>query len=261
MSQNLILGRGKAYFDLYAPGTQNTTGRRYLGNSPELAIDIATTQLDHYSSDQGLKIKDDSVILQLDRKGTFKTDEISNENMQLFLIGTFQTQTQTSGTASTSTMLAAKLDRYYQIGVTTGNPSGVRNISAVVVKDDAVTPHTYVLNTDYTVDLTLGLLYIVPTAGSFVDGTTNIVVTYNTAATTRQQVQTTAIAAIDGAFSFISYNPKGVQRDYYMPYVRMTPNGAFALKGDVWQEISFNLEILLKDPSMSHIYVDGRPLT
>jgi len=260
-SQNLILGRGKVYFDIYGADGVTLTGRRYIGNTPEMQLDITATQLAHYSMDAGLKVKDDNVILELDRKGTFKTDEVSDANMSLFLIGQLQTQVQTLSASATSAILLAKKDRYYQLGVTPGNPSGVRNVTVASVATTASTPVPLVVNVDYTIDGPLGLLYILPTSTVVIDGVTNILATYSVAAASRDQVLTTATAAVDGALSFIAYNPKGIQRDYYMPYVQLTPNGAFALKGDVWQEVAFNFEILLANPSMSHIYMDGRPYT
>jgi len=262
-SQNLILGRGKVYFDAYAPNTQVTTGKRYIGNTPDFSLDVTATQLDHYGSDEGLKVKDDFVILQLDRKGSFKTDEVSIDNLALFLIGSSDTQTQTASTAQVSDIGPVLIDRYYQIGVSPLNLTGVRNIANVAVKTKPLTGAgvSLVAGTDYTVDLGLGLLYIVPTGTTIVSGTTEVEVTYDTTVGNRDQIATTSVASVDGALSFIAYNPKGVQRDYFMPYVSLTPNGAFNLKGDTWQEISWNLEILLLDPSMSHIYIDGRPYT
>jgi hypothetical protein len=32
--------------------------------------------------------------------------------------------------------------------------------------------------------------------------------------------------------------------DYLMPYVRLAPNGDFALKSDEWQQLNLNVEIL-----------------
>jgi hypothetical protein len=48
--------------------------------------------------------------------------------------------------------------------------------------------------------------------------------------------------------------------DYLMPYVRLSPNGDFALKSDEWQQLSLNVEIL-KLADYERIYVDGRPYT
>ncbi len=262
MSQNLILGRGKVYFDLFASTVLNPpvlTGRRYIGNTPEMALDIASTQLAHYSSDQGLKVKDDNVILSLDRKGTFKTDEISNDNMSLFLIGAKTTTAQASASGVVTNILLAKLDRYYQLGATPTNPSGARKVTITTIATSGAV--ALVLGTDYSIDLELGLVYIIPTSIVVVDGVTNVVVTFAEAATSRDQVLTSSVAAVNGALSFIAYNPKGSQRDFFMPYVQITPNGAFALKGDVWQEVAFNFEVLQYDPTLAHIYMDGRPYT
>ena len=260
MSQNLTLGRGKVYFDLYNI-LRGLTGERYVGNTPEFSLNASATTLDHFNSDEGLKVKDESVILQLDRKGAFKTDEVNADNLSLFLIASKQIQTQTAVTAptGTSTFLAVVKDRYYQLGMSAGNPSGVREVASVVVKDDAGTPVTFTVATDYTVDAVNGRIYVVP-AGAIVNGT-NLVVTYGVAAKSRELVTTNAVATVEGALRFISFNPKGPQRDYYMPYVRLTPNGDFALKGDTWQEIPFNVEILQKDSSTAHIYLDGRAYT
>lgn len=255
------LGRGKVFFDAFLPGTQTLTGRRYIGNTPSLDLNVTTTQLDHYSSDQGLKFKDDSVILQLDRKGSFVTDEVTQDNMALFLIGSSSLQTQAVITAATQTIAPAKLDRYYQVGVSAANPSGVRDLTTVTIATTAGTPVPLVLNTDYTVDLVMGLVYIVPTSTIVVDGVTGITITYSATATTRNQVQTTVNPNVYGALYFQAFNPKGPNNDYFMPYTLVTPNGAFNLKSDTWLAVPFNFEALQLNPSTANIYVDGRPLS
>jgi len=42
-----------------------------------------------------------------------------------------------------------------------------------------------------------------------------------------------------------------------MPYVKLMPNGDFALKGDEWQQLSFNIEVLKKG-TLEAVYMDGR---
>ena len=42
-----------------------------------------------------------------------------------------------------------------------------------------------------------------------------------------------------------------------MPYVKISPNGDYALKGDEWQQIPFNIEIL-KKTGFEALYSDGR---
>ena len=54
-------------------------------------------------------------------------------------------------------------------------------------------------------------------------------------------------------------NPKGDDVVFYMPYVKITPNGDYALKGDEWQAIPLSLEILR--PTIGEaIYRDGMPV-
>jgi hypothetical protein len=43
--------------------------------------------------------------------------------------------------------------------------------------------------------------------------------------------------------------------------VRLSPNGEYALKGDEWQQMSFNLDIQKLNDTTESIYVDGRPFT
>lgn len=256
---NYTLGRGKVYFDRFVAGTKTKTGERYFGNTPEFNINLGSESLDHFNSDEGVRTKDDSVILELTRQGTFITDDISKENLALFLLGDASILTQASGTGLTSTHNNIYKDRYYQLGATSGNPSGDRNVSNVVVTKLPAT--ALVLGTDYTVDAALGRIYILPTtATAITEGTDDITVTYDRAAITRERVVTAANSVIEGAMRFVSFNPKGNQRDWYMPYVKLAPNGDFALKGDAFQQVPFNVDILLLDETTQAIYVDGRAI-
>ena len=61
-----------------------------------------------------------------------------------------------------------------------------------------------------------------------------------------------------GALRFISANPIGTQKDYYWPYVKLSPNGDFNLKGDEWQQIPFTFEVLKKDATTARVYIEER---
>lgn len=251
------LGRGKVYFDKFAPGTKVGTGERYFGNTPEFNLGSESETLDHFNSDEGVRVKDDSVLLQLDRTGNFITDHINPENLALWMLAESSVLLQAAGTAIVHLENDVLQDRYYQIGKTTSNPTGDRDISAVVVTDDAGTPVTFDVNDDYTVDLVLGRIYIVP-GGAIADGT-NLEITYTRAARSRNHIVTAAAATIEGALRFIAFNPKGDNIDFYMPYVQLAPNGDFALKGDEWQQLPFSVEILKLNDNTAGIYADGRP--
>ena len=51
-------------------------------------------------------------------------------------------------------------------------------------------------------------------------------------------------------------NPKGADCTYFLPYVKLSPNGDYALKGDEWQQIPLSVEVL-KPTNAEAIYRDG----
>jgi hypothetical protein len=314
---NYTLGRGKLYFDKFASSSSVVlTGERYFGNTPSFGISVASTALDHFDADNGIKVKDDSVTLELNRTGTFVTDNIEPNNVSLFLLGVAGTQVQAAASGQTYAIPGALQDRYYQVGASSSNPSGVRDITTVVVtapdgapaaranttaylvgafyvpaianahyykctiagtsagapptfKTDGTTfadgTATFIdmgliikaLTTDYTVDTDMGRIYIV--TGGGISAGEPLSVSYSTLAKSRSQIITASTSTIDGALRFIATNPKGIQTDYYMPKVRLSPNGEFQLKGDAWQQLSFNLEILKLSDTVEAVYADGRP--
>ena len=79
---------------------------------------------------------------------------------------------------------------------------------------------------------------------------------YTTLASSRTRI-ISGSTPIVGALRYIAFNPAGQQLDWYMPYVKISPNGDYALKGDEWQQIPFNIEIL-KKTGFEALYIDGR---
>lgn len=258
-SENYTLGRGELHFDKFVSGTFTKTGERYLGNTPELNRSTESENLDHFNSDRGIRVKDKSIVLEKNDSGTFIADEISDDNIALWFLGTKSTLTQASSASVVQNIAANRLKpgTYIQLGESQALPTGHRNVTITSVTSDPVGT-TYVANTDYTVDAELGRLYIVP--GGAITGTSPLIVTYAVAASTRTQVVVDAGSTIEGALRFISYNPTGPRRDYYWPYVQLRADGDFAMKGDEWQQLSFAFDILKRDGYASE-YIDGRPTT
>lgn len=253
-NKQYVLGRGELYFDPFTANTTTKTGERFVGNVTAFSFTIESESLDHFDSTQGIRQKDDSVLLEVNRTGTMTTDNINKENMALFILGDYSTQVQTSGTVTDESLGAVQQDRYYQVGASSGNPTGVRSISAVTVKVGAAVK---TISTDYTIDLTLGRLYIV--SGGGIANNDVVLVTYTKAATTRDQIKSASGATIDGALRWVAKNPKGPVRDVYFPSCRLSPNGEFQLLGDEWQAMSFNIDVQKLDDTTESIYIDGRP--
>lgn len=264
MAQNYTLGRGKLYFAPFADGTQNPKGERFLGNVPEFNLTIEEEKLEHFSSTQGIREKDDSVSLQVNRTGTLSTDNIDVENVALFFFGSTDSLAVTGSTITDEAIAAVEQGMYYQLGVTADRPTGHRELDLlstgpdvnILVTDDAGTPVEFDEGDDYEIDMVLGRIYIVP-GGAITDGT-NLEVDYKTKTSTRPRV-ISGSAPIEGSLRYIAANPKGTDFDYFMPWVQLAPNGDYTLISDEWQTIPFNIEVL-KKTGLEAIYVDGRAL-
>lgn len=255
MSNNYTLGRGEVHFGQFKPNTQIPRGERYFGNTPELGFTAEQENLDHYSSDRGVRIKDESVLLQLDYAGSFITDNISPENLAAFFLGEALTSTTASATGVAFTLANIEQGLTYQLGTTDATPSGVRGIDNFVI----TTPAACVAGVDYVVDETLGRITVLEGSTKLTEGLASVVGTYDVIATTRNRIISKS-NSIQGSLRYIAQNPAGENIDYFMPWVKLTPNGDFQLKGDEWQQLPFTLEILKKG-SLESIYMDGRPLT
>jgi len=255
MANSYTLGRGELHFGQYITGTQTPRGERYLGNTPEFNLSAAEESLDHYSSDRGVRIKDQSVVLQLDYSGSLITDNIAPDNLALFFLGEKLTTTATSTPVVGEAMNDVEKGLTYQLGTSSTFPAGVRKVGAFVVKKAST---TLVACTDYVVALDLARVTILEGSVTVVNGD-DLTVDYTIAASTRSRIISKS-STVEGSLRFIAYNPAGDNIDYFMPWVKMTPNGDFTLKSDEWQQLPFNLEILKKG-SLEAIYIDGRPYT
>lgn len=255
--KNYVLGRGKLYFDPFAHGTKTKTGERYFGNTTEFNLNVESEALDHFNSDEGVRVKDDSVILGLTRTGALTTDNINEENAALFILGEVSEVSQAATPVTGEALGVVSPDRYYQLGSTAANPQGVRGVSSVTVTvDPNGTASAAVEGTDYTLDAELGRIYILD-GGAF-DGVKDASVDYTPDANTRKRVTTNASVSVEGALRFVSFNAKGKQKDVYIPYVTLRPTGDWALKGDGWQNMGFSVEVGELE-GMAAMYVDGRP--
>jgi hypothetical protein len=263
--KNYVLGKGKVFFDQFAVGTKNTTGERYLGNTPEFSQSQAQDSLDHIDADQGLNVKDESIIIKNDLTGAFKTDNISVENVAMWFGGDQSPLTIAAAPAVVEDDRAVIRGRTYQLGTDAATPMGTRKVTNVVVKKvtpgalpaDPPTLTAVALANNIEVDLERARVYIESDAPDITNGDV-LRITYDQEAVTREIVIAKG-QQTSGALRFLSDNPHGKNRDYFMPYVKITSNGDYALKGDNWQEMSFNYEVLKRDASTERQYIDGVP--
>ena len=249
---NYTLGKGEIHFGQFLPSTQTPRGERYFGNTPELSFSAEQENLDHYSSDRGIRIKDQSVVLQLDYAGSFITDNISPENLALFFLGESLKTTVTSTPVTGESHSDIEKGFSYQLGTSAPYPAGVRKISAFVLKKGAT---VLVSGVDYLVDVNLARFTILETSVTLTNGD-DLTADYTIDASTRDRIVSKS-STIEGSMRYIAVNPAGAQIDYFMPWVKITPNGDFAVKGEEWQQLPFTIEILKKG-SLEAVYMDGR---
>lgn len=248
-----VYGSGEIYFAPFKPGTQIAGALRYLGNTPEFTLTSETEKLDHFDSDHGLKIKDDSVDIETNRSGTIVTDNIDYDNLSMLFLGTTSSITNASATASIDNIASVEFGTY-QLGVTPALPTGVRKVSNVVVTDGTAGPTvTYVAGVDYVVDGDRGMIRFLE-GGSLEIGDP-VKITYDNAASTRKQVMASN-KTVEGKVWFKSFNAKGPLHDYLIPWTKFSPNGDFNLKGDEWQQLPFSVEVL-KLGELAPVYIDG----
>lgn len=262
--KNYVLGKGRVFFDQFKTGTKTNTGERYLGNTPEFSQTQAQESLDHIDADQGLNVKDESIIISNELTGSFVSDNISNENIAMWFGGDTSALVVAAAAAVVEADRTITLGRTYQLGTTAATPMGTKKITNV--KIDIITPGALpadppvvtalaTLAGNVEIDLERARLYIESDAPDLEDGDV-IRVTYDQEAYSREIIIAKG-QQVSGALRFLADNPHGKNRDYFYPYVKITSNGDYALKGDSWLQMSFNFEVLKKDGSTERAYIDG----
>lgn len=131
-------GRGRVLFNRLVNGIYE--GFRPLGNCTEFNITVESEQFEHFSSESGLQEKDLEFTISIDRTGTITTDNLSNENLELFLAADATEVTQSSASVTDEAIGPVTANRTYQLGTSIAK-GGVRNVSAVTASfkegDDA----------------------------------------------------------------------------------------------------------------------------
>lgn len=264
--KDYVIGKGRLYFDAMPPGSKIGIGERYLGNTPELTMSREQETLDHIDADEGLNVKDESITISNDMAGTFSTDNIDPANVAMWFGGDLERGVILAGTDIAEPDFQAARGRTYQLGKTADHPSGTRGIKEVAIsivtpgatpEDPPVVTPLPALEGNVDIDLERGRIYI-ETDAPDIDDNDVLRVTYDQEAGTREIIIAKG-QQVRGALRFLATNPVGSRKDYYWPYVTITANGDYALKGDEWQTMSFNFEVLKLDNTTERAYIDSLP--
>jgi hypothetical protein len=254
-TNSYVFGRGRLYVDLF-DSNGNRTGERFLGNCPGFTINVESEQFEHFSSTAGIRTKDLSVTMSVTLNAQIQCDDVSAENLALFLAGSASTITQTA-TPVTNEAITVSKGYEYQLGMTSSNPVGVQNVSAVAVTNSAGST-TYVLNTDYTLDATAARIYIVE-GGAITNGQV-IHVDYTPGAGSYTRVASGSEGSLTGAVRFIADNAgNSPNRDLYIASAELSPEGEMPfITEDGLASFTLNVGVNARDSSTAQIYVDSR---
>lgn len=228
---NLLLGKGKVYFDrMTSLGVR--TGERFVGNCTKLEVNTTDELKEKYSSAQASTPLLKSVNVRRTAEFALTLDEFTPDNVALALMGTKSALSQGSGGPITAEVIADVLQGcYYPVGGSTPR----RKIKSVAVKGPSGTP-TYTLTTDYKVDAESGRIYIVE-GGGIVDGT-HIEVDYSYDAATEIVLLGGNTNVIEGFLRFIGDPATGPILEAEVYKLSFTPDGAIGLIGDDYAEFS-----------------------
>ena len=250
----LVLANGRIEFNQFpiVNGVErqaDAKGFRYLGSSKELNLTQENETLEHKSSECGFNTTDEEIIISSKLTGSFTLDNINTENLAMFFAGEVSNQTQTEATGKTE-IRKVYPSLGYRLGTSKENAKAGTPATATLVEgvDYEYTPET-------------GFLMIGDTNSTSqikAEGTW-VVVTYDLKKAAREVIISKG-QSIVGEFLFRGCNAKGENRQYWMPKVRLSPNGDFALKGgEEWSQMAFNITALEPEGAGSMLYINGQP--
>ncbi len=283
---NTVLGAGEVFFDEEDAGG-NLTGERYLGDSVSATIGSTTERTQVFSGDGPIAEALVDIVRSVERTMGFSLRDMSLENWDLFILG--------AGVSDSAAVAAARVTgadawafkamkgRWFQVGATAANPSGIGPVKDVTVDDKvpgafdagkdaliitsaAAAPannNTITRADNYQVDTDTGRIYIEEDAAGFVDGTTYYVHYVPPAALDagkRKIAKTGEIRQRRGAVRYIETPAAGKGRNVYARRVVLAPSGEAAVKSrDTEQQLAFTGAIQAAPAGSVDLMIDGEP--
>jgi hypothetical protein len=241
------LGRGIVYESEIVTATEkpNDNGWRDLGNATEFNVSLETEKLEHKSSRTGLQIIDKEVVLSQKMTINFSLDELNDENVAAFLSGSTASHTNVAiaGFADYEMVSAVVLGRWYDIVSSTGERAYDIESVDVALTETSGAPVSLVENTDYTLDLKMGRIFLLSTATNIAAGEPlSITLTAEATASPVEEVRGMTQGNLVRAVKFIGENPanSNKKREYQFHKVTLASEGDLALIGDEYAVMAFS---------------------
>lgn len=135
-------------------------------------------------------------------------------------------------------------------------PGNVTLSGATLAGGSAIGSTALVADGNYEVDAVTGRVFVLEAPANIAEGDA-LLIDYTSAAG-EEEVVIAAGTVIEGRLEFFANNAAGENRDYLWPFVQVSPNGDFSLKGDGWQEMEFSVEVLKLNDSTERQYIVKR---
>lgn len=217
-ANNILLGRGKVYFDRFdSSGVQ--TGEVFLGNTPTFELTPTSEDIKKYSSATKAADLICADVLRVTVAVRIVGDEFSRENLAMALFGEGGLYEQTTAGITDEEIIIVEQDRFY--------PTAYRGLTAVVVTD--ASDIAYTLNDDYTVDAVSGRIYIV--SGGAIDDET-IKVDYTYATQSLEATRGLLATSVKGRIRFIGDPARGPKMECIIWKASVRSDGAISFIGD-----------------------------
>lgn len=246
--QDLTIGRGELWLNLFATGTDEGVGERYVGNTPGFTLTAKEDAVERKGSSKGVRVTKARYVTARDYSAVMSCDEITKLNLALWLGSTTADNTiaATGGGPVIVESFTVYRERGYQLGKSI-NPLGHRNVIAVVFKKAGV-PITQPNNV--VLDAANGRFVVLAGAPDLPDNTA-ITVEYKTSGYARSSIS--PVKELRGELRYIAKNMAGRNTDYFFPLVSIEPSGAVDMKTSDWQKLQFSIT-LLQRPGFEMFY-------
>ena len=275
-TNNTVIGAGECFIDVL-DSDESTNGERYLGDSSSGVLRIETEETTVVAGDGATPRTLARVVSGITRSFEVNLQDVSPENLALFVIGDKSEQTDAAtlvDRGSAKSLMVVEKGLWYQLGVEASKPTGVGSVkkgagfsvysTAGPSGGTTYTPSTFHTDGrvnevhDYTLDAEAGRFYIEP-GGTIPAG--NIYVKYTPIAQTIQTVAASERKQVKGAFRYIEDAAQGRGNNYYAPVAVIRPGGDMALKDrTAAQSMTLNVDILQPaDGAKSPLYINQQP--
>lgn len=230
----LVLGRGEIYFEEWLAGTKSGDGERYIGNTPAMQMEKRVEFAESRKSTNGIATKAFKTPIREDNLVSFTTDNIDLANLSAWF-GSESSSRSDAATAQLTETVILQAGKFYQMGKHLIPTTGVQNLFALGVRVDGVFVR------GLFVDAPNGRIGV-PIGRVDLNGQT---------ATVTYEIRQSNIKLVSGnsrprrgSLRFIAKNPHGKNSNYYFPHVLLSSRDQLQLKGDQWQSLTFEADVL-----------------